>query len=79
MPYIAITNKPGVTLKDLGIPESIDNVKGLDKETENRNLFISGTAEFLDNMLSYSDKISIINGILFYEDVLKKIHSGDDL
>ena len=79
MPYIAITNKPGVTLKDLGVPESIDNVKGLDKETENRNLFISGTAEFLDNMLSYSDKISIINGILFYEDVLKKIHSGDDL
>lgn len=79
VPYMAITNKPGTTLKDLGIPESLENVKALEKETENRNLFLSGTSEFLDTMLSYSDKSNIVAGILFYEDVLKKIHSGDDL
>lgn len=79
VPYVGITNKPGVTLKDLGIPETVENVKALDRETENKNLFVSTSYEFLTTMLPYSDKSSIIQGILFYEDVLKKIHSGDEL
>lgn len=79
VPYVGITNKPGVTLKDLGIPETVENVKALDRETENKNLFVNTSYEFLTTMLPYSDKSSIIQGILFYEDVLKKIHSGDEL
>ena len=79
VPYVGITNKPGVTLKDLGIPETIENVKALDREFENKNLFVSTSFDFITTMLPYSDKSSIIQGILFYEDVLKKIHSGDEL
>lgn len=79
VPYVGITNKPGVTLKDLGIPETVENVKALDRETENKNLFVNTSYDFMTTMLPYSDKGTIIQGILFYEDVLKKIHSGDEL
>ena len=79
VPYVGITNKPGVTLRDLGIPETVENVKALDRETENKNLFVSTSYDFFTTMLPYSDKSTIIQGILFYEDVLKKIHSGDEL
>lgn len=79
VPYVGMTNKPGVTLKDLGIPETVENLKALDRETENKNLFVATNYDFLITMLPYSDKSSIIQGILFYEDVLKKIHSGDEL
>ena len=65
MPYMAITSKPGVTLKDLGVPESVENVNALKKETDNRALYLTSNAEFLDTIMSYSDKSVIITAILF--------------
>lgn len=79
MPYMAITSKPGVTLKDLGVPESVENVNALKKETDNRALYLTSNAEFLDTIMSYSDKSVIITAILFLEETMKKIHSGDEL
>ncbi len=79
MPYMAITSKPGVTLKDLGVPESVENVSALKKETDNRALYLTSNAEFLDTIMSYSDKSVIITAILFLEETMKKIHSGDEL
>ncbi len=79
MPYMAITSKPGVTLKDLGVPESVENVNALKKETDNRALYLTSNAEFLDTIMSYSDKSVIVTAILFLEETMKKIHSGDEL
>lgn len=79
MPYMAITSKPGVTLKDLGVPESIENVTALKNETDNRALYLKANSDFLDTIMSYSDKSVIITAILFLEETMKKIHSGDEL
>ena len=76
---MAITSKPGVTLKDLGVPESVENVNALKKETDNRALYLTSNAEFLDTIMSYSDKSVIVTAILFLEETMKKIHSGDEL
>jgi len=73
--YFGITNKPGVTFKDLGIPSSKENVSTLEKEGENRIKFLNGNSEFLTSILPYSDTGNIIKSILFYEEVLKIVHT----
>ncbi len=72
-PYIGVTPKPGVSFQDLGIPSNKENISTLDKEIENRNVFISENEKFLDLILPYSDTSNIINAILFYEEVLKTL------
>lgn len=73
--YFGITNKSGVTFADLGIPRSKENESAFDDETENRTLFLGKNEVFLKTILPYSDTSNIINAILFYEDVLKLVHT----
>ncbi len=80
LPYMAITTKPGVSMKELGIPVNEENNKALDKEIETRTNYLKMQEDFLNSMIPYSDKSSIVSAILFYEEMLKKIHlGGDDL
>ena len=69
LPYIAITTKPGVSLKELGIPVSEENTKAIDKESEQRTAYLNTQTDFLNILVPYSDKSSIVNGILFYEGI----------
>jgi hypothetical protein len=73
--YFGITNKSGVTYQDLGIPESKENVSALQSENENRTVFLNNNANFLKSILPYSDTSNIIDAILFYEEVLKLVHT----
>lgn len=73
--YFGITSKSGVTFTDLGIPASKENVKALDTEVENRNLFLTNNEQFLTAILPYSDTSNIVKAILFYEEVLKLVHT----
>ena len=74
LPYIALTTKAGVTMEDLGIPESDENVKVLNSQKENTASFLSATVNFQQTMITYSDKGNIIASILYYESMLKALN-----
>tara|TARA_R110000868_G_scaffold216416_3_gene466547 strand:- start:10790 stop:11236 length:447 start_codon:yes stop_codon:yes gene_type:complete len=74
LPYIAFTTKPGVTMNDLGIPDSSDNRKALEDEFDSTDEFLKNSTKFQKQLLPYSDTTNLIAGILFYEDTLKALH-----
>ena len=63
-------------MKDLGIPETPENVKTFEKERTNKDLYLASQVEFLDNFLTFSDKADIIKAIILYQDFLKTIYVG---
>ena len=74
LPYIAFARMPGITMADLGIPETKDNDKALDSQFESTDSFLKSTIEFQDKMLPYSDKRNLIAAILFYEETMKSLY-----
>ena len=74
LPYIAFARMPGVTMSDLGIPDSNDNRKTLENQFENTDSYLKATVEFKEKMLPYSDKGNLIAAILFYEETLKALY-----
>ena len=75
-PYIGLTTKPGVTLKDVGIEETEEIVKKFDDEKLSKVNYLSGNSAYMKKMLQYADKGDIIKAIVFFEDVLKKLSKG---
>ncbi len=78
MPYCALSAKPGVTLKELGIPETSDNKTLLEKEEKSMEVFDQYVKISLDNFIAYADKSNIVWSILFYEETIRKISLGKD-
>ncbi len=78
LPYIAFATKPGITMSSLGIPNSNENRKALENQTENTDNYISETVEFQKVILPYSDTRNLARAILFYEDIMKSIHAYDE-
>lgn len=74
MPNIGLASKPGITMSDLGIPDSSDNRKALDEQFQVTTEYLTPVIEFQKKMLPYSDKLTLINCILFYESTLKQIN-----
>lgn len=74
LPYLALATKAGITMTDIGIPDSSDNRKFLDSQQENSANFQTTTTDFQSKMLPYSDKGTLITMILFYENILKELH-----
>jgi hypothetical protein len=73
MPKIGMATKPGVTMSDLGIPDTSDNKKALDLEREASQTYLDITVDYLRKMLPFCDKGQLINAILFYEQTLKSL------
>ncbi|TGV01605.1 hypothetical protein Q4Q34_17605 [Flavivirga abyssicola] len=78
LPYIAFATKPGVTMSTLGIPNSNDNRKALDNQIENTANYVENTIEFQKVILPYSDTRNLVSAVLFYEDIMKSIHTYDE-
>ncbi len=78
MPYCALSTKPGVTLRELGIPENSDNKALLEKEEKSLEVFDQYVKVSLDNFIAYADKTNIVWAILFYEETIRKISLGKD-
>lgn len=78
LPYIALVNKPGVTLTDLGIPEDANNTKALTTQNESMESFLNVTVDFQRKMVPYADKGNLITAILFYEETLKSLNNIND-
>ena len=74
LPYIALTTKAGVTMEDLGVPETSENLKMLELQKENTASFLNTTVEFQKTMMSYSDKGNIVSSILYYESMLRALN-----
>ncbi len=78
VPYMAFATKPGVTMVTLGIPNNSENRKKLEDQHENTTNYIEETAEFQKAILPYSDTNKLITAVLFYEDIMKSIHSYEE-
>ncbi|MEO0058762.1 MAG: hypothetical protein RLZZ312_409 [Bacteroidota bacterium] len=78
LPNIALASKPGISLTDIGVPDTTDNKKALDDHILATNVFMTETAGFQGQMLAFSDKINLINCILFYENILKQLNVLND-
>ncbi len=78
LPNIAFTTKPGVTMSDLGIPDTKEHRKALTDNIEAAASYFENTSAFQKQVLPYSDKSSLIAAILFYEQTLKSLHSYND-
>lgn len=78
LPYSALSTRPGMTLKELGIPESSENKALLEKEGKTGDAFNESVNVSLDNFIAYADKTSIVWSILFFEDTIRKLAIGKD-
>lgn len=78
LPNIAFATKPGVTMKDLGIPETKENKKALEDNIEASDNYFDSSVEFQKKILPYSDTKDLIAAILFYESTLKALHTYND-
>ena len=79
IPYLAFATKPGTTMASLGIPQTNENTKALDNQIENTNDYVKNTSDFQKVILPYSDTRNLTRAILFYEDIMKSLHTYDDL
>ena len=74
LPYIALTHKPGMTMQDVGIPDTSENNKALDAQQANTLTFVNGTLEFQSLMTPYADKGNLVTSILYYESMLRELN-----
>ena len=78
LPNIAFATKPGVTMENLGIPDTKDNRKALEDNIDASTSYFDSTIEFQKKILPYSDTKDLIAAILFYESTLKALHTYED-
>jgi hypothetical protein len=78
LPNIAFATKPGITMADLGIPDTKENKKALENNLEASVDYFDSTIEFQKIILPYSDTRDLIAAILFYEETLKSLHTYND-
>ncbi|AEW85860.1 hypothetical protein B0A78_09965 [Flavobacterium columnare NBRC 100251 = ATCC 23463] len=71
IPFIALTNKAGISMQDIGIPENSTHGKFLDRQHEVIKYFVSETESCQKSITPFADKNNIINAILAYETILK--------
>lgn len=78
LPNLAFTTKPGVTMSDVGIPDTKEHRKALGDNIEATASYFEDSAQFQNLVLPYSDKSNLIRAILFYEQTIKSLHTYND-
>lgn len=76
LPYLALTNEAGVKLSDIGIKESSDHLKSLDKHHAIITNALENTKNIISEFIPYADTENIVWSILYFEEVIKKIRIG---
>ncbi|MFN8437307.1 MAG: hypothetical protein U0V72_06650 [Cytophagales bacterium] len=72
LPFISLNPAPGATFHDMSIPETEANKLHLEKETKNKQEFISSMNETLDDVIPYSEKVHLVWSILFFDKIIKE-------
>ena len=73
VPFIALTTKRGVSINDLGIPSSSNNIKVVENQQENIKTFLEGTEKFERTLAPFADTPDLIDAILYLESMLKEL------
>ncbi|MFD2564139.1 hypothetical protein [Aquimarina rubra] len=76
IPFLSLTNEPGVRLGDLGIKEDSDHIKSLKKSAEATEEAISIAQNSIEELVPYADTEKIILTILYFEEIIKKMRIG---
>lgn len=76
LPFLSLTNEPGVRLGDLGIKEDSGHIKSLKKSVETSQKAINITQNSIEELVPYADTEKIILTILYFEEVIKKMRIG---
>ncbi|WP_103069990.1 hypothetical protein [Aquimarina sediminis] len=76
LPYLALTNEAGVKLSDIGIKESSDHLKSLNKYHTTTLESVESTGTIISDFIPYADTEKIIWAILYFEEIIKKIRIG---
>jgi hypothetical protein len=76
LPYMALTNEPGVSLSDLGIRENSDNLKMLEEHHDVHKEAFKTQSEMMNQFVAYADTEKIILSILYFEEIIKKMRIG---
>ncbi|TSE08154.1 MULTISPECIES: hypothetical protein [Aquimarina] len=76
IPYLSLTNTAGTTLSDLGIEESSENIKVVEKNIEIARRAFEYTENTVKKLVPYSDTSDIIWSILYFEEMIKKMRLG---
>ncbi len=76
IPYLALSNEPGVSLSDIGIKENSGNLKTLDKHHQSTIASFENTSDMISEFIPYADTEKIVAAILYFEDVIKKTRIG---
>jgi len=76
LPYLSLSNKPGVGLSDVGIIEDSSNIKVVEKNNEIADRAFVYTTNTIKELVPYSDTDKIIWAILYFEDMIKKMRLG---
>ncbi|WP_298541629.1 hypothetical protein [uncultured Aquimarina sp.] len=76
IPFLSLTNEPGVRLGDLGIKEDSGHVKSLKKSNEATKEAIDIAQTSIEELVPYADTEKIILTILYYEEIIKKMRIG---
>jgi hypothetical protein len=72
IPFIALHPQPGATMYDMSIPQTELNLKHLDKEIKNKQIFLSSLYSTLNDIIPYAEKSNIVWSILYIQDLIKK-------
>ena len=76
LPFLSLTNEPGVRLGDLGIKEDSGHIKSLKKSVETTEEAIDVTQNSIEELVPYADTEKIILTILYFEEIIKKMRIG---
>ncbi|SEL17853.1 hypothetical protein SAMN04487910_1945 [Aquimarina amphilecti] len=76
LPFLSLTNEPGVRLSDLGIKEDSGHIKSLKKSVETNKEAIDATQNSIEELVPYADTEKIILTILYFEEIIKKMRIG---
>ncbi|AXT51371.1 hypothetical protein D1818_11210 [Aquimarina sp. BL5] len=76
IPFLSLTNEPGVRLGDLGIKEDSGHIKSLKKSSEATKEAINTAQTSIEELVPYADTEKIILTILYYEEIIKKMRIG---
>jgi len=76
LPFLSLTNEPGVRLGDLGIKEDANHIKVLNKSIEGNQKSLKTTLNSIEELVPYADTEKIILTILYFEEIIKKMRIG---
>ena len=78
LPNIAFATSKNVSMGDIGIPETKENIKALVNNKDASSEYFNNTIQFQKTILPYSDTSDLIAAILFYESTLKSLYTYND-